>query len=71
MPVRSGDSPASAVRPVQPVRHQFEDDGAIPNSRLPFLVYPGALELSGRDPAAVCVAVFAASSSRCPFGSKK
>jgi hypothetical protein len=54
MPIRSGDSRTSAVRPVHPERHQFEDDGAIPNSRLPFLVYPGVLELSDRDPAAVC-----------------
>jgi uncharacterized protein YjlB len=60
MPIRSGESPASAVCPVQPERHLFEDDGAIPNSRLPFLVYSGVLELSGRDPAAVCEAVFAA-----------
>lgn len=51
---------ANAVRPVEPERHLFADDGAIPNNpRLPFLVYPGVLEL-GDDPAAACEAVFAA-----------
>jgi uncharacterized protein YjlB len=61
MSTPSGDSPAGGVRPVQPERHLFEDDGAIPNNpRLPFLVYPGALDLGGDDPAAVCEAVFAA-----------
>jgi uncharacterized protein YjlB len=55
------DAPANAVHPVQPQRHLFEDDGTIPNNpRLPLLVYPGALNLAGDDPAAVCEAVFAA-----------
>lgn len=48
------------VHPVEPERHLFEDDGTIPNNpRLPFLVYPGALDL-GDDPAATCEAVFTA-----------
>jgi uncharacterized protein YjlB len=55
------DASANAVQPVQPQRHLFEDDGTIPNNpRLPFLVYPGALNLGDGDPAAVCEAVFAA-----------
>jgi uncharacterized protein YjlB len=61
MSTRSDDAHASAIKPVEPQRHLFEDDGAIPNNpHLPFLVYPGALNLSVADPAAVCEAVFAA-----------
>jgi uncharacterized protein YjlB len=54
------ETPAG-VHPVEPQRHLFEDDGTIPNNpRLPFLVYPGALDLSSGDLATVCEAVFAA-----------
>jgi uncharacterized protein YjlB len=54
------DAPAG-VHAVEPERHLFEDDGVIPNNpRLPFLVYPGALDLGGGDLAAACEAVFAA-----------
>jgi uncharacterized protein YjlB len=38
----------------------FEDDGAIPNNRLPLLVYPSALNVTGADPAAVFETGFAA-----------
>jgi uncharacterized protein YjlB len=39
--------------------HTFADDGAIPNNpNLPFLVFPGALNLPVNDPAAACEAVF-------------
>lgn len=50
-------SPAS--RPAVQV-FRFEDDGRIPNNpKLPFLVYPAALELEGvADPAAVAEAAF-------------
>lgn len=49
------------VHPVEPQRHLFEDDGTIPNNpRLPFLVYPGALDPASGDLAALCEAVFAA-----------
>lgn len=52
---------AGAVRAVTASAHLFADDGSIPNNpRLPFLVYPGALDLSGDDPAAICETVFAA-----------
>lgn len=34
-----------------PLVHRFEDDGVIPNSALPLLLYPAALELLGEDPA--------------------
>jgi uncharacterized protein YjlB len=61
MSTSAGDTRASAVQPVQPERHLFEDDGKIPNNpRLPFLVYPGALDFGDGDPAALCEAVFAA-----------
>jgi uncharacterized protein YjlB len=47
------------VRAVEATAHTFADDGAIPNNpSLPFLVYPGALNLPGDDPAAACEAVF-------------
>lgn len=50
-----------AVRAVAASAHAFADDGAIPNNpALPFLVYPGALNLAADDPAATCEAVFAA-----------
>jgi uncharacterized protein YjlB len=52
---------AGAVRAVAARAHLFADDGAIPNNpTLPFLVYPGALNLPGDDPAATCEAVFVA-----------
>jgi uncharacterized protein YjlB len=61
MSTPSGDAPAGAVRPVEPERHLFEDDAKIPNNpRLPLLVYAGALDFGGGDPAAACEAVFAA-----------
>ncbi len=47
------------VRAVESAAHSFADDGAIPNNpTLPFLVYPGALNLPRHDPAAACEAVF-------------
>jgi uncharacterized protein YjlB len=52
---------AGAIRAVAASAHLFADDGAIPNNpTLPFLVYPGALNLLGDDPATTCEAVFAA-----------
>lgn len=39
--------------------HRFTDDGRIPNSELPLLVYPGALGADARDPAR-CKALFEA-----------
>src|SRR5689334_8086796 len=38
--------------------HRFADDGIVPNSRLPLVVYRGALPESG-DRAAACEAMFA------------
>jgi uncharacterized protein YjlB len=47
------------VRAVEAVAHTFADDGAIPNNpNLPFLIYPGALDLPVDDPAAACEALF-------------
>lgn len=43
---------------------RFEDDGAIPNNRLPFLVYPGAVEVADTDPAARFEKIFAANGWR-------
>ena len=39
--------------------HRFEADGEIPNNTLPLLVYPGAVDVSGADPAAAFERVFA------------
>ena len=36
----------------------FADDGAIPNSRLPVLIYKGAVDAGGRDPAAAIERLF-------------
>jgi uncharacterized protein YjlB len=49
------------VRPADAIRaHRFEDDGAIPNNpKLPLLVYPGVVEVSGADPAAAFEKIFA------------
>jgi uncharacterized protein YjlB len=49
------------VRPEDAVSaHRFEGDGEIPNNVLPLLVYPGAVEVVGADPAAAFERVFAA-----------
>jgi uncharacterized protein YjlB len=49
------------VRAVAAAVHRFADDGVVPNNpTLPLLVYPGALDLPGADPAAACEALFAA-----------
>lgn len=34
----------STIANIEPARFVFEDDGAVPNNRLPFLVYRGAIE---------------------------
>ena len=49
-----------ATKPVEPVTYMFADDGAVPNNpRLPFLVYRGAVELSGtRAPEAAIEKLF-------------
>ena len=48
------------VRSVDVAVYRLEDDGEIPNNRLPLLVYPGVLKLVMEDPAVVCEKVFAA-----------
>jgi uncharacterized protein YjlB len=46
------------VRPVEAIH--FTDDGAIPNNpKLPLLVYAGAVEVSGADPAVAFETLFA------------
>jgi len=43
------------------IAHRFDDDGSIPNNpTLPLLIYPGALDLTGSDPAGACIERFAA-----------
>jgi len=45
----------------KPLTTRFKDDGAIPNNPLPFVLYPGAVDLAGSDdPAAVFEQLFAA-----------
>jgi uncharacterized protein YjlB len=46
---------------VEPIAFRFADDGRVPNNpTLPFLVYRGAVDVAGRDPAAAIERVFAA-----------
>jgi uncharacterized protein YjlB len=41
---------AKSSRPGEPLVLMFDDDGLIPNNpRLPFLVYPGAIDVAGAD----------------------
>lgn len=53
---------AMKAKTAGPLAFLFEDDGAVPNNpRLPFLVYPKAIDLRGRlDPAGVVEETFAA-----------
>lgn len=44
----------------QIVSTMLNDDGAIPNSRFPLLVYVGVMKLSGTDPAALFEEIFEA-----------
>ena len=43
----------------EPLAFHFADDGAVPNNRLPMLVYRGAIEASMGDPAAAIGKTFA------------
>jgi len=46
---------------VEPLAFRFTDDGLVPNNpSLPFLVYRGAVDTAGRDPAAVIERLFSA-----------
>lgn len=52
---------SGVVQPDRAVDHLLVDDGTYPNNgRLPLLVYPGALVLPQRDPAAIIEALFQA-----------
>ena len=44
---------------IEPLTFFFADDGAVPNNRLPMLVYRGALDPRGRDPAGAIEQMFA------------
>lgn len=53
------------VRPTaQILTLQLSDDGAIPNSRLPLILYQQALALTGADPAGILERLFAANAWR-------
>jgi uncharacterized protein YjlB len=50
----------STVTQIEPLTFLFKDDGAIPNNRLPLLMYKGAIDVAGRrDPAAAFERAFA------------
>src|SRR5262245_8851407 len=52
---------ADTATHIEPLTFRFRDDGLVPNNpALPFLVYRGALDIGGRDPAAVIERRFAA-----------
>ena len=42
-----------SVNPPRPISFGLKDDGSIPNSKLPLLIYQGAVKLVPRDPASV------------------
>lgn len=50
----------SIAADAKPLIFVFTDDGLIPNSRLPFLVYKGAVEVAGNSPEASIEKLFAA-----------
>ncbi len=47
-----------ATTAIEPISFQFADDGAVPNNRLPFLVYRGAIDAGARDVAAAIERTF-------------
>lgn len=50
-----------ALQRIEPLAFRFDDDGLVPNNAtLPFLVYRGAIDVTGRDPAAAIEGRFAA-----------
>src|SRR5687767_3654591 len=49
-----------AATAIEPLMFHFADDGAVPNNRLPFLVYKGAIDVARvRDPASRIEKTFA------------
>jgi len=48
-----------AVRDVEVTTHYLKDDGIVPNSSYPLLVYPGAIDAQGGDLASAIEDVFA------------
>jgi uncharacterized protein YjlB len=54
----SGNELSPAVKPVDAVTYLLEDDGSIPNSSLPLVVYPGALDFGDEESASICEGVF-------------
>jgi uncharacterized protein YjlB len=55
-----GRSAGQGMKQAQPFTAEFKDDGAIPNSRYPALLYHQVLELTGDDPASRVEELFAA-----------
>jgi uncharacterized protein YjlB len=46
------------INPPQVLSHQLKDDGLIPNSQFPLLVYQGAIKLPAHDPASTFEELF-------------
>jgi len=48
-----------SVNPPRAISFDLADDGSIPNSKLPLVIYQGAVKLPARDPASVFEQLFA------------
>ena len=55
---RSDNQMSPDVQHAEVLTYFLKDDGAVPNSPLPLLLYPGVLVFDDGDPAAVCEQVF-------------
>jgi uncharacterized protein YjlB len=60
MTVKSARQSENIISDPRVLSVALKDDGAIPNNRLPLLIYFGAVKLAGTDPAAIFEALFQA-----------
>jgi uncharacterized protein YjlB len=58
MTVKSQQQLTESLNEPKPLSLQLQDDGSIPNSKFPLLIYQGALKLPASDPAALFEELF-------------